>query len=568
MATWMLLSLAVCFSVVAGELVQNGDFESMSGWNCWNFQCQLIASGDSRFGSHSLSATGRTQDWMGPSQNVQMKPGQTYRVSSCMKILNDLPNTVGQSLQLMVSFTFADGSNTYMNAALQPMLRVADGWVCLQGDLQAPTIAFTSATFYFQGPAPGVGFAVDQASITELNLSDANWRQQTDEVINRVRKSDINLRITTDSGVTPSQVQIKVKQTKKSFPFGSAVSAYKYVDSTQQKYRDWIHTHLNWAVLENALKWTMLEWDQGNFKSEPAMGTIKGLTSHGIKVRGHNLVWSASTDFIPPWVRALSGDQLRTTVKQHIEKVCNMTRGYLQHWDVNNENLHGWWFQDRLQDRDYDLEIFRIAHKACPDTLLFLNEYSVVAGGGVTQAYLEQAKRFKAANVGLGGIGVQSHFAYNFEPSPALVKYRLDTLKQAGVSIWATEMTVEVDDENKRADYYERALRALYGHEAVDGILLWGFWDQAHYAGEKAALVRGDNLELTAAGRRVLHLLEEEWMTDETFTPTSSNSQHTVRGFHGDYEVTVLYKGSAKSSLTQRFTLGKAAHAVTIHVTA
>lgn len=75
-------------------------------------------------------------------------------------------------------------------------------------------------------------------------------------------------------------------------------------------------------------------------------------------------------------------------------------------------------------------------------------------------------------------------------------------------------------------------------------------------------------LQLTAAGRRVLHLLEEEWMTDETFTPTSSNSQHTVRGFHGDYEVTVLYKGSAKSSLTQRFTLGKAAHAVTIHVTA
>ena len=50
-------------------------------------------------------------------------------------------------------------------------------------------------------------------------------------------------------------------------------------------------------------------------------------------------------------------------------------------------------------------------------------------------------------------------------------------------------------DENKRADFLETALRALYGHPAVEGILLWGFWDQSHWRGEKAALVKGDNLE-------------------------------------------------------------------------
>ena len=72
---------------------------------------------------------------------------------------------------------------------------------------------------------------------------------------------------------------------------------------------------------------------------------------------------------------------------------------------------------------------------------------------------------------------------------------RLDKLAQAGLPIWVTELDVMSQDENKRADFLETALRALYGHPSVEGILLWGFWDQSHWRGEKAALVKGDNLE-------------------------------------------------------------------------
>lgn len=73
---------------------------------------------------------------------------------------------------------------------------------------------------------------------------------------------------------------------------------------------------------------------------------------------------------------------------------------------------------------------------------------------------------------------------------------RLDTLGQAGVPIWITELDVQAQDENKRADFYEHALRAMYGHEKVEGILWWGFWDQVHWRGMKAALVQGDNLQV------------------------------------------------------------------------
>ena len=56
---------------------------------------------------------------------------------------------------------------------------------------------------------------------------------------------------------------------------------------------------------------------------------------------------------------------------------------------MNNENLHGQWYQDRLHDPDYNLELFRIAHHADPNVKLFLNDYSVVAYGSSTSVRQE-----------------------------------------------------------------------------------------------------------------------------------------------------------------------------------
>ena len=52
---------------------------------------------------------------------------------------------------------------------------------------------------------------------------------------------------------------------------------------------------------------------------------------------------------------------------------------------MNNENLHGQWYQDALQDPDYNLELFRIAHHYDPNVKLFLNDYNVVANWASTQ---------------------------------------------------------------------------------------------------------------------------------------------------------------------------------------
>ena len=60
----------------------------------------------------------------------------------------------------------------------------------------------------------------------------------------------------------------------------------------------------------------------------------------------------------------------------------------LEHWDVNNENLHGQWFQDRLEEPDYNLEIFRLAHQRDINVKLFLNDYNVVSQSSYTEVSL------------------------------------------------------------------------------------------------------------------------------------------------------------------------------------
>ncbi|KAK7105032.1 uncharacterized protein [Littorina saxatilis] len=561
-STVRLWSVACLVMLTSGELLQNGGFESLDHWICWGAGMQCEVTTYKHGGSHAFKASGRTASWMGPSQNIQFVPGHSYRVSAWMKVFADHPD---QSVDIMVDITFTDGSHQYEALVTHYNVKASDGYVHLFGVYTAPTKPIQNTRLYFQSAPVPIDFLVDDASVTEetgghVTIADLN------HVIDQQRKSDIHVHVSTASVITKGDVKIRVLQKKKSFPFGTAVNAGRYnANLAGGKYRDFIHKHYNWAVPEGSLKWPFVEPQRGQQNYQPALDMIHRLRSHGIKVRGHNLVWSLP-HFVQNWVKALSGNELRTVVKQHIQQTMSKTHGLLEHWDVNNENLHGTWFQDRLHDPDYDLELFRIAHQADPNVKLFLNDFNVVASGASTNDYLEQAQQVKKAGVGLSAIGVQCHFGDEVEPDISAIKRRLDTLAGAGLPIWVTELDVMSADENRRADFYEHALRALYGHPAVEGILMWGFWDQSHWRGEKAALVKGDNLQMTAAGHRVLDLYENQWMTDETHTLPHSGNQVSVRGFHGDYEVHVIYQGTELSSLRQTFTLGKGPHSVSVHV--
>lgn len=57
------------------------------------------------------------------------------------------------------------------------------------------------------------------------------------------------------------------------------------------------------------------------------------------------------------------------------------------------------------------------------------------------------------------------------------MQYRLDKVAEAGLKIWITELTVSENDANKKAVALENLMTLFFSHPAVEGIMLWGFWD-------------------------------------------------------------------------------------------
>ena len=53
-------------------------------------------------------------------------------------------------------------------------------------------------------------------------------------------------------------------------------------------------------------------------------------------------------------------------------------QGLVEHWDVNNEMLHGQFFVDATGDPDIRAQMFKKVEKASPNTLRFVNDYSIL----------------------------------------------------------------------------------------------------------------------------------------------------------------------------------------------
>lgn len=63
--------------------------------------------------------------------------------------------------------------------------------------------------------------------------------------------------------------------------------------------------------------------------------------------------------------------------------------------------------------------------------------------------------------------------------SSICVQYRIDKLAEAGLDIWATELTVDEADDVKKADALGNLLTMYFSHPSVGGVILWHFWNES-----------------------------------------------------------------------------------------
>jgi endo-1,4-beta-xylanase len=76
---------------------------------------------------------------------------------------------------------------------------------------------------------------------------------------------------------------------------------------------------------------------------------------------------------------------------------------------------------------------------------------------------------------------------------------RLDILGEAGLPLWVSAFDVNVTDVNEKARWYEDILYLFYADPNVEGIIIWGYWSEAHWR-PLASLVDGMDFQV---GRQI-----------------------------------------------------------------
>ena len=308
------------------------------------------------------------------------------------------------------------------------------------------------------------------------------------------------------------------------------------------------------VVVENDLKWQ--SWDHPVNHAKILQAAV-WLQARHIELRGHNLIWP-SWHFSPKDLQALKDqpEALRQRINSHIENEVSTLKGHVVDWDVINEPYSNHDVMDVLGDKEM-IAWFKLARRCDPAVRLYLNDYAILTGGGLDtkhQDHFEKTLRFlKDGGAPITGLGMQSHFGGSPTPPERMLAI-LNRYAALGLDISITEHDIDTTDEQLQAEFTRDFLTTVYSHPAVVAVLTWGFWEQSHWR-PNAAYYRSD-WSLTPAGQVWLDLVTKKWWTNAT-TETGADGRARVRGFLGDYEITVTHQGITKTVKTALPSAGK-----------
>lgn len=158
----------------AENLLTNPGFEQgISGWTGRN--CTLSTSTVRRGGRFSGYATNRTATWQGIKQSMldKMVPGETYTIAAWIR----LENTASDSI--IATFEQRDDRGvTYIR--VKASTGYSNQWIQLSGHFTLNVVGTLTALFvYFEGPAPGVNFYLDDVEVVGEKPPDVSGASAT-----------------------------------------------------------------------------------------------------------------------------------------------------------------------------------------------------------------------------------------------------------------------------------------------------------------------------------------------------------------------------------------------------
>jgi endo-1,4-beta-xylanase len=277
---------------------------------------------------------------------------------------------------------------------------------------------------------------------------------------------------------------------------GTATRAYLL---SEAPYTSTLAHEYNLLERENDLKWQAIHPAEHTFNFLPGDQLVEFARLHGMKVRGHCLVWS---QYVPDWLAQghYTSAQLRQLLHEHITTVVSHFKGKVFAWDVVNEAVDEkgqfrssiWYDQPGIGEAGrgaaYIEQAFRWAHEADPAALLFYNEAEGEAMSAKSNAVYAMLQDFKKRGVPVGGVGLQMHIL-NLNPDIDGMAANIRRLTALGLQVHITELDVALPidaegrprdpaDLQRQADIYRRIALACVSQPGCTAIQTWGFTDK------------------------------------------------------------------------------------------
>lgn len=267
-----------------------------------------------------------------------------------------------------------------------------------------------------------------------------------------------------------------------------------------------------WVTPEVHMKWDALAPSPHQFAFEAADGLASFAKDHGLKLRGHALLWDPST---PVWAKsALAEGRDWAVVSRHFAAVVGRYREQVDTWDVVNEPIDAGAGPRSLKPNvffqafgpDYIARALQEARRHAPRARLAINEYGFDYDNPVERrrraAFLRLLHDLKSRGAPLDAVGLQAHLDLGKGPLKAeIISPFLQRIADLGLKIAITELDVRERDfrlplaerDRRVAEEVRAYLDIVLAHPAVEGVTTWGLTDRLSWLQDQETAARGDH---------------------------------------------------------------------------
>src|SRR6202795_2592748 len=290
-------------------------------------------------------------------------------------------------------------------------------------------------------------------------------------------------------------------------------TAVRPAQLSEAAYASTLAREFNMLEPEDVLKWEEVHPEPQSFDFSHADQIVDFAIRHGMKVRGHTLVWHHQN---PQWLTEgkYTSGELAQILEKHIKTVVGHYRGKIFAWDVVNEafdelqpgNLRSTIWRDRPgiglagNGTSYIERCFRWAHEADPQALLFYNEAGAEVVNPKSDAIYAMVRAFRQRGVPIDGVGFQMHIE-KLRADVASISANIKRFTALGVEVHITEMDVALpvgpngnprfEDLQLQADIYREVATACLSHPGCTAIQTWGFTDKYSWIGSHSKHAQG-----------------------------------------------------------------------------